>query len=152
MDLGGSVTVEMRATPEVVWAVVSDVTRIGELSPETFEAEWLDGATGPALGAYFRGHVNRNNSGLVYWARCRVTDCQPGRTFGFEVGMGDVWINTWRYEIAPSPTGCTVTESFRLRDTWSNRTYWGLLGRWRGRTNARGMAQTLARVKAIVEG
>ena len=31
--------------------MVSDVTRIGEFSPETFEAEWLDGATGPAVGA-----------------------------------------------------------------------------------------------------
>ena len=151
MDLGGSVTVEVAATPDEVWAVVSDVTRIGELSPETFEAEWLDGATGPATGVYFRGHVNRNNRGLIYWARCRVTVCEPGRSFGFEVCVGSNAINTWRYEIAPSATGSTVTESFRLVDTWSNRIYWGLLGRWRGRTNQLGMAQTLARVKAIVE-
>jgi hypothetical protein len=32
------------------------VTKIGRYSPETFEAEWLDGATGPAVGARFRGH------------------------------------------------------------------------------------------------
>ena len=151
MDLGGSVTLDMTATPDEVWAVVSDVTRIGELSPETFEAEWLEGATGPATGAYFRGHVNRNNSGILYWSRCRVSECEPGRTFAFEVYIGSAVINTWRYEIAPSETGSTVTESFRLVDTWSNRVYWGLLGRWRGRTNSLGMAQTLARVKAIVE-
>ena len=41
-----SVTVHMKATPEQVWDLVSDVTRIGEFSPETFEAEWVDGATG----------------------------------------------------------------------------------------------------------
>lgn len=151
MDLGDSVTLDMAAAPDAVWAVVSDVTRIGELSPETFEAEWLDGATGPEVGAWFRGHVNRNSSGLVYWARCRVTDCEPGRSFGFEVYVGSNVINTWRYEIAPSATGSAVTESFRLVDTWSNRIYWGLLGRRRGRTNLRGMTQTLARVKAIVE-
>ena len=151
MNLGDSVTVDMAATPDEVWALVSDVTRIGELSPETFEAEWLDGATGPALGAHFRGHVNRNSSGLVYWSQCRVTACEPGRSFGFDVLIGSNVINTWRYEIAPSATGSTVTESFRLVDTWSNRVYWGLLGRWRGRTNARGMTQTLARVKSIVE-
>ncbi|MEM9748776.1 MAG: SRPBCC family protein, partial [Actinomycetota bacterium] len=45
-----SVTVAIDAAVEDVWALVSDVTRIGEFSPETFEAEWLDGATGPAEG------------------------------------------------------------------------------------------------------
>ena len=45
--LGGEVTVHMRAPVEDVWALVSDVTRIGEFSPETFEAQWTHGATGP---------------------------------------------------------------------------------------------------------
>ena len=58
-----SVTVHMAAPPERVWELVSDVTRIGSYSPETFEAEWLDGATGPAVGAKFRGHVKRNGRG-----------------------------------------------------------------------------------------
>ena len=43
----GSVTVQMAASPGVVWDLVSDVTRIGEFSPETFEARWTRGATGP---------------------------------------------------------------------------------------------------------
>ena len=47
------------------------------------EAEWLDGATGPALGARFRGHVRRNEIGPVYWTTCRVTACEPGREFAF---------------------------------------------------------------------
>ena len=38
-----SVTVYMAATPEQIWQLVSDVTKIGRYSPETFEAEWLDG-------------------------------------------------------------------------------------------------------------
>ena len=58
-----SVTVHMAAPPEQVWDLVSDVTRIGSYSPETFEAEWIDGATGPAVGARFRGHVKRNGIG-----------------------------------------------------------------------------------------
>ena len=59
-----SVTVHMSApAEEVVWELVSDVTSIGKFSPETFEAEWLDGATGPAVGARFRGHVKRNGKG-----------------------------------------------------------------------------------------
>ncbi|MGZ6965640.1 MAG: SRPBCC family protein, partial [Acidimicrobiia bacterium] len=47
----GSVTVHMAAPPQQVWELVSDVTQIGRYSPETFEAEWIDGATGPAVGA-----------------------------------------------------------------------------------------------------
>ena len=49
-----SVTVHMVAPPNAIWELVSDVTRIGEFSPETFEAEWLDGATGPEVGARSR--------------------------------------------------------------------------------------------------
>jgi len=53
----GSVTVHIDAPAERVWELVSDITRIGEFSPETFEAEWLDGADGPRAGARFRGHA-----------------------------------------------------------------------------------------------
>jgi len=153
MELGAAVTVEMTATPEQVWTVVSDVTRIGELSPETFEAEWLDGAPGPALGATFRGHVRRNGRGPAYWTTCRVTACEPGRGFGFDVhGPGGmVLLNTWRYEIERSATGSSVTESFQLHDMTLTCLYWRLTGHRRSQANVRGITQTLERVKALVE-
>ena len=47
----GSVTVSMAAPAEQIWELIADVRNTGKFSPETFEAEWLDGATGPALGA-----------------------------------------------------------------------------------------------------
>jgi polyketide cyclase/dehydrase/lipid transport protein len=53
--ISGSVTEHMNAPPARVWALIADVTRTGEWSPETHKAEWLDGATGPAVGARFRG-------------------------------------------------------------------------------------------------
>jgi len=34
------------------------------------EAEWVDDATGPELGAHFRGPVKRNGVGPVYWTSC----------------------------------------------------------------------------------
>ena len=40
-----SVTVHITAPPEPIWELVSDVTKIGRYSPETFEAEWIEGAT-----------------------------------------------------------------------------------------------------------
>ena len=97
-----SVTVHMDANPEAVWALVSDVTQIGRYSPETFEAEWLDGATGPAVGARFRGHVKRNGIGPVYWTTCSVTECEPGRAFTFGVGAPGKAMNTWSYRIEPT--------------------------------------------------
>ena len=50
----------MDAPAQRVWELVSDVRNTGRFSPETFDAEWLDGATEPAVGARFRGHVKRN--------------------------------------------------------------------------------------------
>lgn len=146
-----SVTVHMNATPEAIWAVVSDITRTGEFSPETFEAEWLDGATGPAVGARFRGHVNRNNKGVKYWTVCQVSSCEPGRSFAFEVLTGGKALNTWTYAMVPAGGGTDVTESFRLTPTLPIRIYWALLGWARGKTNREGMRTTLNRLKAVVE-
>ncbi len=147
-----SVTVHMDAPPDAVWALVSDVTRIGSFSPETFEAEWLDGAPGPAVGVKFRGHVKRNGIGPTYWTTCWVTACEPGREFAFTVGAPDKALNTWGYTIEEAADGGSeVTESFRLADKAALRVYWALLGWARGRTNREGMRTTLERIKAEVE-
>lgn len=146
-----SVTVHMNASPEQVWELVSDVTKIGRYSPETFEGEWLDGATGPAVGATFRGHVKRNGKGPVYWTTCTITDCEPGRVFAFGVGSKDNPLNRWRYELTPNGDGTDVTESFSLAPTIPIRIYWALFGWARGRTNRNGMRTTLERIKAEVE-
>jgi uncharacterized protein YndB with AHSA1/START domain len=146
-----SVTIHMAAPPERIWDLVSDVTSIGRYSPETFEAEWLDGATGPAEGARFRGHVKRNGKGPIYWTTCTVVTSVPGREFTFGVGSADKSLNVWRYKLEASGDGTDVTESFALADTASLRLYWALLGWARGRTNRNGMRTTLERIKAEVE-
>jgi len=146
-----SVTVRMAAPPERIWALVSDVTRIGEYSPETFEAEWLDGATGPVTGARFRGHVKRNGIGPIYWTSCTVVACVPGREFAFGVGGSDRPLSVWRYQLEPVGDGTDVTESFELAQLPLLRLYWALLGWARGPTNRSGMRTTLERIKAEVE-
>ncbi|HEY0903691.1 MAG TPA: SRPBCC family protein [Marmoricola sp.] len=147
----GSVTVQMAASPEVVWDLVSDVTRIGEFSPETFEARWTRGATGPEVGAYFKGHVRRNEVGPVYWTLCRVTECAPGRDFGFVVEVRGQDVNHWRYQLHETITGTAVTESFELAGAGYLKAYWAVLGRLRGRRNERDMRRTLERIKVIAE-
>jgi len=146
-----SVTVHIAATPDKVWALVSDVTKIGKYSPETFEAEWIDGATGPEVGARFRGHVKRNGRGPTYWTTCTVLASTPGREFAFGVGNGEKPLNVWRYRLEPAGDGTDVTESFELANIVFLRVYWALLGWSRGKTNRNGMRTTLERVKAEVE-
>jgi hypothetical protein len=149
----GAVTEYVDAPPAAVWALVSDITNTGRFSPETFEAEWLDGATGPAVGTRFRGHVRRGGRGPVYWTVCRITACEAGREFGFDVlGPNDRVVNRWHYAFVGEAAGTAVTESFRLGDGWPMRVYWALAGWVRGRYNDRNMRATLLRIKAVAEG
>ena len=150
-SLGDEVSVWMDAPPAEVWDLVSDVTRIGEFSPETFEARWTRGSTGPEVGAYFKGHVKRNGVGPTYWSGCKVTKCVPEEVFEFSVGSDSITVNNWGYRLEPEGTGTRVTEYFRLQPSLPVRLYWLLLGRLRGRTNEQGMRTTLERMKAVLE-
>jgi uncharacterized protein YndB with AHSA1/START domain len=149
--LRGEVSLHMDAPPEAVWALVSDVTRIGEFSPETFEAEWTRGSTGPEVGASFKGHVRRNGVGPTYWLPCRVTRCVPNELFEFSVGAYDVTVNNWGYRLEPEGSGTRVTEYFRIEPNLPMRVYWTFLGPLRSRTNRKGLRTTLERMKAVVE-
>jgi uncharacterized protein YndB with AHSA1/START domain len=146
-----SVTVHMAASPASVWELVSDITNTGRWSPETFEAEWLGGASTPAVGTRFRGHVKRNGRGPVYWTTCQIIACEPGREFAFAVMINAKPTNTWRYEFTPVGDGVDVTESFELTPTRLLRLYWALAGWARNRTNVNGMRETLHRIKAAAE-
>lgn len=126
---------------------MSDVTRIGEYSPETFEAEWIDDATGPEVGAKFRGHVKRNEKGPTYWTTCRVTECEPEHVFVFDVLTNGKALNTWGYRLEVVDGGTDVTESFRLADTLALRVYWMALGWARGKRNHNDMQRTLERMR-----
>ena len=146
-----SVTVHMSATPAAVWDLVSDITRIGEFSPETFEARWTRGSTGPEVGAWFKGHVKRNGVGPTYWSLCRVTRCEVEEVFEFAVGTEEMNVNNWGYRLEPKDGGTLVTEYFRLASNLPTRVYWLLLGPLRRRTNQKGMRTTLERMKAVLE-
>ena len=56
-----TVAVEMSiaAPPARVWELVTDLQLMGHWSPEYQGGEWLDGATGPMVGARFKGRNKR---------------------------------------------------------------------------------------------
>jgi uncharacterized protein YndB with AHSA1/START domain len=99
------------APPERVYALVSDVTRTPEFSPEVVSCRWIGGAAGPAVGARFEA-VNRSASGKRWRNRPVVTAAEPGREFAFartEPFSGTI---LWRYLLEPTEGGTRVTESY----------------------------------------
>jgi uncharacterized protein YndB with AHSA1/START domain len=139
---------QINASPERLWSMVSDVTRMGEWSPETVRATWLDGATGPAVGARFQG---RNQRGPMKWTTtATITAAEPGREFAFLTAPG---YTAWRYRFEPIDGGTLVTESCRVvpRDVVGRvmADLLPLIGR--RRHLERGMQQTVERLKAAAE-
>lgn len=99
---------DIAAPAEAVYAAISDVTRMGEWSPECHTCEWHEGVTGPVVGATFDGH---NRNGDKEWTtQGKVIEAEPGRAFAFECSMFDFHFSTWGYRIEPTETGCRVTE------------------------------------------
>ena len=79
-------TRDITAPAEKVWALVSDLPRMGEWSPENAGGTWTKGATGPALGAVFKG---TNKNGFRRWSTSvTVVAYEPGRVFEFAVTSG----------------------------------------------------------------
>ena len=100
----GSVDLLIPAAADAVYAVICDVTRIGERSPECRTASWLPGAPAGTLGAVFRG---RNRA------------AQPGRAFAFrtlperlDVSRRDS--TTWRYDLEPADGATRVRHSYEI--------------------------------------
>lgn len=104
-----SVSRVIEAPAETVYDLVSDVTRMGDYSPENTGAVWLDGATGPVGGARFKG-TNRLGS-LTWSTKPTITAADRGRLFAFEV-PGRTG-STWTYRFEPVGDGVRVTESMR---------------------------------------
>ena len=140
----------VKADPARVYELVSDLPRMGEWSPENTGGKWLRGATGPVVGARFRG---TNRSGIAIWAtRVTVTAADPGQRFTFDVDFMGVPISTWDYEFAGAADTCTVTERWTdRRPGWMRATSMltGVLNR--PEHNRAGMQKTLERLKATAE-
>ena len=135
------------ADPDRVWAVVTDLTTIGERSPETYRAKPLDRRF-PAEGSAFRGY---NRNGVFRWAtRSTVTISEPARAFAWRVSLLGLPVADWRIDIRSDGEGQSVV----TQQTWDRR---GLLLRAlspaatgvrdRAARNNRGIAQTLSRLE-----
>ena len=149
----GQASLQINASPEALYDLVSDVRRMGEWSPETKTCTWIDGATGPAVGARFKG---TNARGPLRWStKPKIVVAEPGREFAFVTELRGRDTTKWSYRFEPAGTGTTVTESFEMLDDMPKAI--AFVERYLMRVSDRkadlekNMAETLARIKAAAE-
>jgi hypothetical protein len=150
----GQASIHMTVAPEKVYALVTDVSRMGEWSPETRSCEWLDGATEPAVGARFKGS---NKHGVFRWStKPKVLVADEGREFSFVTDLRGNDLTKWSYRFEPEDGGTKVTESFEmLADEPGMITFVEKhLMRIKDRKASleRDMQSTLERIKSVAEG
>lgn len=152
------VEVAVDAAPEEVWAVVSDITVPTRFSDELMEVSWLDGATGPALGARFLGRSQHPAIGT--WETTSViSEYDPPRRMGWDVEDPEGVSASWRFEVlaegdgtmlrqwgrmGPAPSG--LTPAIAARPDKEERIVAGRMEEWR-----RNMTAGIEGIKALVE-
>lgn len=148
--LNVTVSAEVAAPAEVVYSLISDVTRMPEFSPENTRGEWLGGASGPTVGARFKG---TNKLGNTTWStKPTVTVAEPGSVFAFKVPGASGAL--WTYELAEHGGVTVVTESMVQQKASSSLIRWfqrraGVTDRAANLRDA--MTITLERVAAVAE-
>jgi uncharacterized protein YndB with AHSA1/START domain len=141
-----SATVEMKATPEDVWEVVSDLARMPEFSPELRKA-FVVGK--PGVGANIIG-INRRKA-VVWPTTSKVVRWEPGRAVAWKTRESGA---TWVYELEPTGGGTSVTGRRVLpRFTFGTSLLAPVIGGAAGHDTelAAGIRTTLERMQAAVE-
>lgn len=150
-----SASIEIAAPPGAVYSLVSDITRMGEWSPECRSCRWIRGASGPEVGARFLAR-NKGRRGPSWYTFPVVTEADPGRSFAFNRSGPGIGSYTWRYTFEPSQGGTKLTESYQVEKPLPSAMAW-LTQKWVGSANRDddlrdGMQVTLQRIKAAAEG
>ena len=149
-----SVSVErsIRAEPEALWDLVSDLPAMGQWSPENNGGDWIGGADGPAVGAKFKG---ANEHGSHRWSTLStVSIAERPLEFAWEVTYGPFKVARWSFRFEPDGESTTVTETFTDRRSsffaWVGSKATGVSDR--ASHNREGMERTLEALASTAEG
>lgn len=164
-----SADIHVDAGPDEIYAVVSDLPRSGEWSPECQGGTWTQGAPS-AVGSVFRGE-NLRREDVVAWAplirgtwhtEARVTAAEPGRTFRWMMlsHVGGDQESVWGFDMTPAEGGAVLTHHFRMgkatagihkicADLDEDKRA-RFVDEW-GAKLAQDLKDTLRRIKAVVE-
>lgn len=102
------------ASPQSIWDVVSDVTRVGEWSGECRGCTWVGGARTATPGARFRGH---NRRGGLRWTRLNeVVRAEPPQSLVWRTVARPPYpdVVEWEVRLTPHEEGTLVSETFRV--------------------------------------
>jgi uncharacterized protein YndB with AHSA1/START domain len=145
-------SIDIDAPPEQLYGMVSDLSRMGEWSPENQGGKWVGGATGAAEGARFKA---RNSNGKRSWSSvATIVTATPPKEVAWESSALGLKIALWRYRFEPNADGgTTVTESTEDRRGrlmhFIGRTATGVADR--AAENKKNMRATLEQLKAAAE-
>jgi uncharacterized protein YndB with AHSA1/START domain len=141
-------TIDISAPPEQVWAVISDLKRMPEFSPQCVRMLAL-GA--PKAGTWT---LNLNRDGKKYWpTTARIMRYEPNQAFAFRINENRC---IWSYTLEPTDTGTRLVERRDCPNgtTWfSRKAIDAALGGEQPFEEQleRGMKETLDRIKTAVE-
>lgn len=150
-QLRHSESIEIDATPEQVWDLVTDISRTGEWSPICRESWWKTG-DGPEVGNVL---VGRNVHGEREWeTESTVIEAERPTAYAWAVGPNLV---RWGYRIEATDTGARLTESWAVqpageaffRERFGDQADAELEDRRRAAVS--GIPATLAAIKKIAE-
>lgn len=140
------------ASPELLYDLVADVSRMGEWSPEATGARQANKTL--QAGDTF---IGTNRRGPVRWyTQCTVLTADRGSEFAFDVNSGPLSLSRWSYRFEPTDSGTLVTESWWDRREGITGLVMKGLGQFvipgnRAEHNRRTMEATLQQLKATAE-
>jgi hypothetical protein len=111
------VSVDIAADTDKLYAMVSDLPRMGEWSPECVRVEWEGEVTAPAEGTTFTG-FNEVGPGrrIKYQRHGTVLTAEAGKAFSFITDEGGRPSTAWHYTFESLGDGRTrVTEGYEVR-------------------------------------
>ncbi|MDF3310402.1 SRPBCC family protein [Rhodococcus sp. T2V] len=143
-------SIDIDATPQDVWAVVSDLKRMGEWSPQCRKMRVLGGVVEAGTKT-----VNINRKGFLVWpTTSKVVKFQPNKAIAFRILENRT---IWSYELEPTASGTKVIER-REAPTGTSKVSQFLVKTVLGGNEdfevdlVNGMNTTLARIKSAAEG
>lgn len=141
-------SIEIEASPAAVWAVVSDLKRMGEWSPQC-KKMFVRGEVKKGSRS-----VNVNQAGMLRWpTTSKVIEFEPNRVLAFQMVENRT---IWSYELEETATGTRLTESRKaphgvpaLINKATARAF-GSIDEFESNLE-RGIQKTLVRIKSEVE-
>ena len=144
-------SIDIDASPEKVWSVISDLRRMGEWSPQCKKMVVFGGDV--KLGTTT---LNVNRRGPLVWpTRSKVVTFEPNKELAFKVLDNRT---VWSFRIEPTETGVRLTETRTVPEGGTTKISAVLVDKVMGGEKpfeaelAEGIRETLGKIKRAAQG